>query len=74
MPKEFGVKPDTKPSKGVRRLADKGLARFWDIMECDGGAANPQGARSTVGKSAGFRRAFFGAGFKPRGGFAYAIL
>ena len=26
------------------------------------------GARGTVGKSTGFRRAFFGAGFKPRGG------
>ena len=26
-----------------------------------------RGARGTVGKSAGFCRAFFGAGFKPRG-------
>ena len=41
MPKEFRVKPDTKPSKGFGRLADKSPAWFWDIMECNGSAADP---------------------------------
>ena len=41
MPKEFGVKPDTKPLQGFGRLADKLFAWLWDIMECDGSAANP---------------------------------
>ena len=41
MPKEFRVKPDTEPSKRLRRLADKGLAWFWDIMESNGSAADP---------------------------------
>ena len=41
MPKEFRVKPDTEPPKGFRRLADKGLAWFGDIMESNGSAADP---------------------------------
>ena len=41
VPKEFGVKPDSKPPKWFGGLADELLARLWDIMECYGSAANP---------------------------------
>ena len=41
MPKEFRVKPDSKPPKQFGGLADKLLSRLWDVMECYGSAANP---------------------------------
>ena len=41
MPKEFGVKPDTKPLQGFGWLADKSCAWLWYIVECNGSAANP---------------------------------
>ena len=41
MPKEFRVKPDTKPPQGFGQLADKLFAWLWDIVECDESAANP---------------------------------
>ena len=41
MPKEFRVKPDSKPPEWFGGLADKLLTRLWDIMECDGSAADP---------------------------------
>ena len=40
VPEEFRVKPDTKPSQGFGWLADKLFAWFWDIMECNGCAAD----------------------------------
>ena len=40
-PKEFGVKPDTEPSKGFRQLANECFAWLRDIMECNGSAADP---------------------------------
>ena len=41
MPKEFGVKPDSKPLEGFGGLADELFAWLWDIMECYGSAADP---------------------------------
>ena len=41
VPKEFGVKPDSKPPEWFGGLADELLARLWDIMECYGSAAYP---------------------------------
>ena len=40
VPKKFGVKPDSKPTKRFGGLADELLAWLWDIMECYGSAAN----------------------------------
>ena len=40
VPKELGVKPDSKPPKWFGGLADELLARLWDIMECYGSAAD----------------------------------
>ena len=41
VPKEFGVKPDSKPPEWFGGLADELLAWLWDIMECYGSAADP---------------------------------
>ena len=41
VPKEFGVKPDSKPPERFGGLADELLTRLWDIIECDGSAADP---------------------------------
>ena len=45
MPKEFRVKPDTKPPKWFGGLTDDLLARLWDVMECYGSAADPHPIR-----------------------------
>ena len=41
MPKKFRVKPDTKPPERFGGLADELLAWLWDVMECNGSAADP---------------------------------
>ena len=41
VPKEFGVEPDSKPLEGFGGLVDELLTWLWDIMECDGSAADP---------------------------------
>ena len=48
MPKELGVKPDSKPPEWFGGLADELLAWLWDIMECYGSAADPHPIRSRV--------------------------